>query len=84
MKNLEQGISIAMEVTKTLTIEIPSLPNFIKATESFGDSTLREETLNIEDFTVEQLQELGKAWTAALINHAETRRKAKAQKHLAG
>jgi hypothetical protein len=67
-----------MKVSKTLNIQIPSLPNFIKATEYFGDSSLREETLNVEDFTVEQLQELGKAWTAALIDHAEKRRKAKA------
>ena len=84
MKNLEQGTLTEIKVTKTLNVQTPPLPNFIKAIEFLGNSSLREEMINVEDFTVEQLQELGKAWAAALIDHAEKRRKAKAQKHLAG
>jgi hypothetical protein len=61
---------------KKVKIEIPSLPNFIR-TKAFDQGTDRA-SIPIEDFTPDELRDLGKEWTEALIKHSEERRKLKA------
>jgi len=60
-----------MKLELETTIEIPSLPNFIKAT----SYPAQEHAIDVADFKDEQLKKIGEDWTAALILHAQTRRK---------
>lgn len=50
---------------KEIKVEIPSTPNFIK---------VGEVVVSIEDFTDEELKELGKEWTEDLLKKAQKKR----------
>lgn len=49
-------------VTVTTQLEVPQVPNFIR--------TQTGESVPIRDLTREQIEAIGKAWTAALIEKA--------------
>ncbi len=53
-----------IEFKKTIRIKVPGVPNFIMAE---GDV----EKLSIADFTEDELQSIGDAWTQKLIERAK-------------
>lgn len=60
------GNHIAITIKREQKICLPSLPNFIR------DET--EKAISIADFTEEQLREIGKQWTEALVRKAKTKK----------
>ncbi len=55
---------------KAIEFETPSLPNFIRAKATDEDVHNRT-TIGVGDFTDEELKEIGKEWTEALLAHAK-------------
>lgn len=53
-------------ITVTATVTLPRPPNFLR----YGD----EQSIDVADITDESLQQIGEAWTKALLEHAEKRR----------
>lgn len=51
-------------------------PSFIKLTCSLPGNGVEEKSVSIVDFTDAQLQEIGEAWTQALIESAQDKRMA--------
>lgn len=64
---------------KELPVEIPRVPNFIriKLCSKHTDREKDPVLLGIEDFTDEELREIGKEWTETLVALATKRRNAK-------
>ncbi len=58
--------------TLTAKIDIPGLPNFVKAHIHGVSDAL---SIDVADLPSEQLRRLGAQWTEALVSHAEQRRK---------
>lgn len=54
---------------KKIKFKLPMLPNFVMAEGNSQYST------DIKDFTDEELKQIGKEWTEALLAHAQKRRK---------
>jgi len=63
---MKKKVQVTIKTNKTLFL--PTLPNFIR---SDSDDPM----IPIEDLSQEQLTEIGKAWTDALLQHAKERRK---------
>lgn len=57
-------------VKTELEIQLPSLPNFLRASN-------KDATISIEELSDDQLIELGEKWTGELIRKASRRRKQK-------
>ena len=57
---------------KNIEMELPSLPNFIRAKETMKGQ--ERSVIDVADFSDEELREIGKEWTEALIEHARERR----------
>jgi hypothetical protein len=58
---------------KSIEMELPSLPNFIRSKEETKDSG--SAVVDIASFTDEELKAIGIEWTQALIEKARERRK---------
>lgn len=61
------------------TIELPQLPNFIKATSYPANNEVQEHMIPVENINDAQLKEIGEAWTRALVLHAEDLRMRKSR-----
>lgn len=55
-----------MKFTKTIDVQLPTLPNYLKAANGEG--------LDIAELTDDQIEELAKEWLVALKDHAARRR----------
>lgn len=64
-----------MKLELEATIEIPALPNFINATSYPGENAVKTHSIPVADIKDDQLKEIGRLWTEALLKHAEERRK---------
>lgn len=62
-----------MQIKKEVKIEIPAVPNFIRVSVG-GEVERGREMVNIEEFSKEELEEIGKQWTYNLIAQANQRR----------
>jgi hypothetical protein len=58
---------------KSIEMELPSLPNFIRSKEETKDSG--SAVVDIASFTDDELKAIGIEWTHALIEKARERRK---------
>jgi hypothetical protein len=63
-----------MELTKKIEIELPILPNFIRRKRKSDKDFNAHSGWSIDEFTDEQLKEIGLAWTAALVALAQKKR----------
>jgi len=67
------SIKTKIKVTTEAEIILPSVPNFIRTAN-------KDVTIPIGEIPTDQLEQIGKAWTVALIAKASERRKADTRK----
>jgi len=71
---LIKEILVNLELTKRMSVELPTMPNFLKVSETFGENGIKDHTVSVIEFTDQQLREIGKNWTEALVEHAKEKR----------
>ena len=54
-----------------LKIKLPSLPNYLSIESSYTNNA----NIDVKDLSDDDLKNLGKEWTEALLKHARERRK---------
>ena len=62
-----------MKINVYAELRLPRLPNYLR----YGDG--ENQMLDVADLSAADVKRIGAAWTAALLQHAIKRRKAKAE-----